>query len=117
MIRIDDSVIPSVAKNIPQHLEELETTTKDIFKFNCASGWNDNKVGVNICPCLRLSQTLYVLVDDVIRKVTPEERMLFMGFSRDDYSKLKGISTNQIARHTGNSVVVAVVEEIFNELF
>ena len=53
-----------------------------------------------------------------IRKLTPLECMRLMGFDDKDYYILKDnkISNSQIYKMAGNSIVVNVLEEIFNKL-
>jgi DNA (cytosine-5)-methyltransferase 1 len=53
-----------------------------------------------------------------IRKLTPLETMRLMDFDDEDYFKIKeiGISNTQIYNMAGNSIVVAVLEEIFKNL-
>ena len=52
-----------------------------------------------------------------IRKLTPRECFRLMGFSDDDFDKIKGISNSQLYKMAGNSIVVNVLTEIFKELF
>lgn len=56
-------------------------------------------------------------VDVRIRKLTPRECFRLMGFTDDDFDKIKGISNSQLYKMAGNSIVVNVLEEIFNNLF
>lgn len=53
-----------------------------------------------------------------IRKLTPLEYWRLMGFDDDDFYKAERINSNtQLYKQAGNSVVVDVLEHIFNELF
>lgn len=54
-----------------------------------------------------------------IRKLTPLECMRLMGFSEEDYQKIRniGMSDSQIYKQCGNSIVVNVLVEIFRNLF
>lgn len=52
-----------------------------------------------------------------IRKLTPRECFRLMGFTDDDFDKIKGISNSQLYKMAGNSIVVNVLTEIFKELF
>lgn len=56
---------------------------------------------------------------DVYRKITPLEAFRLMGFSDEDYNKAKsiGVSETQLYKQAGNSIVVPMLEEIFNVLF
>lgn len=48
-----------------------------------------------------------------------KEKLLLMDFDAEDYKKMikKGVSENKIAYQAGNSIVVAVLEAIFGQLF
>lgn len=52
-----------------------------------------------------------------IRKLTPLECLRLMGFDDEDYKKLKaiGMSDSQIYKQAGNSIVVNVLEKIFEK--
>ena len=52
-----------------------------------------------------------------IRKLTPRECFRLMGFTDNDFDKIKGISNTQLYKMAGNSIVVNVLEGIFRELF
>lgn len=54
-----------------------------------------------------------------IRKLTPLECFLLMGFDKEDYLKLKesGFSDTRLYKMAGNSIVVNVLEHIFMQLF
>ncbi|MCI9038880.1 MAG: DNA cytosine methyltransferase [Clostridia bacterium] len=54
-----------------------------------------------------------------IRKLTPLECWRLMGFDDEDFYKAKktGISNTQLYKQAGNSIVVNVLEYIFEELF
>ena len=52
-----------------------------------------------------------------IRKLTPRECFRLMGFTDEDFDKIKGISNTQLYKMAGNSIVVNVLEGIFRELF
>lgn len=58
-------------------------------------------------------------VNPRIRKLTPLECWRLMGFSDDDFNKVKslGISDTQLYKMSGNSIVVNVLVEIYKELF
>lgn len=70
-----------------------------------------------------LSATQYkdphnVLNNYRIRKLTPKECWRLMGFDDDDFEKAKaaGISNTQLYKQAGNSIVVQVLERIFEKL-
>ena len=60
-----------------------------------------------------------VLQEYRIRKLTPLECWRLMGFSDNDFNKVKGagISDSQLYKQAGNSIVVDVLEAIFKNLF
>lgn len=71
-----------------------------------------------------LSQTLDtgdskgVITDFRIRKLTPKECWRLMGFSDEDFHKAESFCSNtQLYKQAGNSIVVPVLEGIFNQLF
>lgn len=70
-----------------------------------------------------LSATQYkdphkVLSEYRIRKLTPKECWRLMGFDDEDFEKAKaaGISNTQLYKQAGNSIVVQVLERIFEKL-
>ncbi|WP_330597676.1 DNA cytosine methyltransferase [Zhenhengia yiwuensis] len=58
-------------------------------------------------------------IDYRIRKLMPIEYWRLMGFSDDDFLKVKGIgiSNSQLYKQAGNSIVVNVLMEIHKNLF
>ena len=50
-----------------------------------------------------------------IRKLTPKECWRLMDFDDEDYDKAEaaGVSETQLYKQAGNSIVVAVLEDIF----
>lgn len=72
-------------------------------------------------------QTLKTSGDDVgvvtrdlrIRKLTPLECWRLMGFDDEDFEKAKksGVSDTQLYKQAGNSIVVDVLEALFEQLF
>ena len=81
-----------------------------------------NKNG--ICPTVRENHgqvTAIKVVDKMgnlrIRKITTKEAFRLMGFDDIDHDKVsKEISTTQLLKQAGNSVVVNVLMEIFKNL-
>lgn len=53
-----------------------------------------------------------------IRKLTPLECWRLMGFTTDQFNKVKasGISNSQLYKIAGNGIVVDVLEHIFKEM-
>lgn len=53
-----------------------------------------------------------------IRKLTPKECWRLMGFSDEDFDKASKVNSNsQLYKQAGNSIVVNVLEAIFNKMF
>ena len=54
-----------------------------------------------------------------IRKLSPLECWLLMGFDKEDFSKAQksGVSNTQLYKQAGNSIVVNVLEKIFKNLY
>ena len=116
---IEDSVKPSVAKNIERESEKIATTEKDIYQCECTSGWADNRIGCKISPTIRANNNcLYGLTANKhIRKLTPKECWRLMGFSDEDFEKAAKVNSNtQLYKQAGNSIVVDVLYSIFKEL-
>lgn len=59
----------------------------------------------------------YVFDSYRIRKLTPLECFRLMGFSDEEFNRIKGVSNTQLYKMTGNSIVVNVLEAIFKQLF
>lgn len=51
-----------------------------------------------------------------IRKLTPLECFRLMGFSDEEFNRIKGVSNTQLYKMAGNSIVVNVLAGIFNNL-
>ena len=51
-----------------------------------------------------------------IRKLTPRECYRLMGFTDAEFDSIKGVSNTQLYKQAGNSIVVSVLEAIFNRL-
>lgn len=62
---IDKSVKPSVAINIEREKDKIINSDLDIYNCKCTSGWQDNKVGINLCPTIRANNNnTYILEKD-----------------------------------------------------
>lgn len=59
----------------------------------------------------------YVFDSYRIRKLTPLECFRLMGFSDEEFNRIKGVSNTQLYKMAGNSIVVNVLEAIFKQLF
>lgn len=76
------------------------------------------RVGNQVVQTLTTSPNMAVYYDGIIRKLTPKEHWLLMGFSESDYENVvrTGIPTNALYTLSGNSIVVPVLEAIFKVL-
>ena len=73
----------------------------------------------NYAPTLRASRSGLKTTDGIIiRKLTPLECWRLMGFDDEDFHKAKasGVSNSQLYKQAGNSIVVNVLEKIFENL-
>ena len=115
---VDESVKPSVAKNFEREKEEIINSDKEIYQCECESGWQDNKVGLKVSPTLRANNNNTFAYTGVrIRKLTPKECWRLMGFDDEDFEKAAEINSNtQLYKQAGNSIVVNVLEKIFENL-
>lgn len=53
-----------------------------------------------------------------IRKLTPKECWRLQGFDDEDFHKAEAVNSNtQLYKQAGNSIVVDVIEEIYEKLF
>ena len=74
----------------------------------------------NVSPSLRASRSgLKTLTNNLrIRKLTPKECWRLMGFDDEDLYKAEAVNSNtQLYKQAGNSIVVDVIEEIYEKLF
>lgn len=119
-IEIDKrSVLPSVRANFEREKEQILHSDKDVYKCQCSSGWCDNQVGLKISPTLRANnnKTFGLTSDLLIRKLTPKECWRLMGFDDEDFEKAKAVNSNtQLYKQAGNSIVVNVIEAIYDNL-
>lgn len=71
----------------------------------------------NCSHALRTSVVPYTSQNLKIRKLTPKECWRLMGFDDEDFEKAAKVNSNtQLYKQAGNSVVVNVIEAIFNNL-
>lgn len=82
-----------------------------------------------VCPCLTACMgtgggQIPMITDNQqidccgyrIRKLTPLECFRLMGFSDEEFNRINGVSNTQLYKMAGNSIVVNVLEGIFNNL-
>ena len=76
------------------------------------------RVGEQIANTLQTSDTMGVVENLRIRKLTPKECWRLMGFTDEEFEKAQKVNSNaQLYKQAGNSIVVNVLEEIFKQLF
>lgn len=65
------------------------------------------------------STEIKVKSDEVYRKLTPKEYFRLMGFSDEDYQVLvnNNFSKTQLYKMAGNSIVVSVLEHLFQQIY
>ena len=71
-----------------------------------------------IAPTIHTSHNPYVLEKFRIRRLTPKECWRLMGFGDEDFEKAKsaGVSDTQLYKQAGNSIVVNVLEKVFENI-
>ena len=84
-------------------------------------GFDGVRLYSNVSPTLGVGRhDLKTIADTVknVRKLTPLEYWRLMGFDDEDFNKAKasGVSNTQLYKQAGNSIVVDVLERIFNNL-
>lgn len=76
------------------------------------------RVGKEVAQTLTTSDNMGVIENYKIRKLTPLECFRLMGFSDQDFEKAAEVNSNsQLYKQAGNSIVVKVLEKIFENLF
>ena len=77
-----------------------------------------NNTYSNICHTITTPHnTHFILVNKIIRKLTPKECWRLMGFDDEDFEKASKVNSNtQLYKQAGNSIVVNVLEAILKEL-
>lgn len=126
-IIVDATIAPYVRKNINKELAEIVTSTKNIYRMKCTSGYNDHAIGIKYVPALRASNPSTIAMQSYdttegkkhyIKRLTPLEAFRFMGFSDEDYHKAAKVTCkSQLYKQCGNSIVVNVVYEVLKNLF
>ncbi len=117
------SIKQCVMNNIEREFDNICKYDGDIYSCKCTSGFQDNRVGIKLSPCLRANNNLSIVrvFNDGynVRRITPLESWRLMGFKDEDFFKSKnsGISDTQLYKQAGNSIVVPILESIFKELF
>lgn len=113
---LDSDVESKFLKINPNIIERVKTRklkSKDILPTITKAIGRGGSSGEYISNCSFIYQNT-----NVIRRMTPKECMLFMGFDREDYFVLKNnnVSDTTIFNMCGNSIGVTVIEEIYKNL-
>ena len=75
------------------------------------------RVGKQVCQTLQCNDSMGVVTDLKIRRLTPKECWRLMGFDDEDFEKASKVNSNtQLYKQAGNSIVVNVLMCIFKEL-
>lgn len=76
------------------------------------------RVGDQMVQTLTTSPNMAVYYDGILRKLSPKEYWLLMGFTEEDYNRVASadIPPNALYKLAGNSIVVQVLENIFEAL-
>ena len=75
------------------------------------------RVGCQVSQTLQTSDTMGVVINSKIRKLTPKECWRLMGFNDEDIDKAAKVNSNtQLYKQAGNSIVVNVLEAILTNL-
>ena len=76
------------------------------------------RVGNGLAPTITTSPNIAVYYDGILRKITPRESWRLMGFTDAEYERVAStdIPKSALYKLPGNSIVVNVLEAIFDEL-
>ena len=121
----ENGVAPTVKENhgtvtaVAREVSEIELIDDTNLGFNPTP-----KIYTEYAPTLRAGR--YGLkvkeCDEMnnlkIRKLTPKECYRLMGFDDEDFYKAEAVNSNaQLYKQSGNSIVVDVIEKIYEKLF
>ena len=121
----ENGVAPTVKENhgtvtaVAREVSEIELIDDTNLGFNPTP-----KIYTDYAPTLRAGR--YGLkvkeCDEMnnlkIRKLTPKECWRLMGFDDEDFYKAEAVNSNsQLYKQAGNSIVVDVIEKIYEKLF
>lgn len=116
---IDVSIKPSVYHAFKSNYDKIIEYKKGIYQCQTTSGFQDCKVGILYSPTIRASNPYCsVLIEDKIVLLNELEQWEFMGFDKESFLKAKVIvkAKSQLSRAAGNSIVVNVLEKIFEDM-
>lgn len=75
------------------------------------------RVGKQVSQTLQCNDSMGVVEDLKIRKLTPKECWRLMGFDDEDFEKAEKVNSNtQLYKQAGNSIVVNILENILTNL-
>lgn len=122
-IEISDRTVANAITTVQK--DSMVAEPKKLFNIYPKNGQAGNIYDLNCCaPCLPGfgagggGKELKVLEGVKIRKLTPKECFRLMGFSDDDFYKAEAVCSNsQLYKQAGNSIVVDVLENIFENLY
>lgn len=116
---VANDIKPCVRVNFEREKEQIAASNKDIYQCKCESGWQDNKIGINLSPTIRANnKDTFVLKNSYICRLTPRECFRLMGFDDESFCKAEAVNSNtQLYKQAGNSIVVDVLEELFCKMF
>lgn len=104
--------------------ENNKTGFREVKEFDSVNVERPNsktrrgRVQDGMVATLTTSPNIAVYYGNTIRKLTPKECWLLMGFTEKDYEQVASVGLPKAALYKlpGNSIVVTVLEAIFNEL-
>ena len=113
------NTLTSVAKDnlVVERIVQVGSTT---FTSRFGGNPQDSRVysGIGLAPTINTGKGPMLLSEIRVRRLTPIECWRLMGFDNSDFLKAKqsGVSDTQLYKQAGNSIVVNVLEKIFNNL-
>lgn len=101
-----------------EYVKVNKTPSRDKMRIKCK-----NITHETCCSTITLKQDRFPNVgiidyEDYYRLLTPMEQWLLMGFDKEDYLKAKEVQKGsiQLCKQAGNSIVVNVIEAIYDNL-
>lgn len=118
---VDPEIKPGCYKEFVKHYDKILESKSAIYDCKAKSDFQDKKVGIKYCPCLRASSKHAHVLDrnNAVRRITLKESFNLMGFGEKVYNTLKeiGMSATQMQKQIGNSIDVNVIRRIYDNLF
>ncbi|MBE6139330.1 MAG: DNA cytosine methyltransferase [Firmicutes bacterium] len=75
-IDVSKDIKPSVYKNFDREKNEIKNAKQDIYNCSCESAWQDNKVGINLCPTIRATNNNTFILENNIDFEFPQKQEL-----------------------------------------